>query len=631
MKLCGAVRAIVAMSVVASLGLFSGCGGGTMSPQKTTPQLRQIVITPANPPITRGATLQLRATGMFDDGVERPLDGPPRWLTSQESIATVDDQGNVKGISEGVADVSAIYHAIISTTSVTVGPPALLSIVITSSRASLPVGQWTQLGATGNFSDGTVQDLTQSVTWTSSEPAITVTTSGKAVAAATGVATISATSGSITGTVNLTVTPAVVIALNVVPASLSLSLGNSGQLTATAMLSDGTSQDVTGSVTWSASPSTVVTANAQGNITGVGKGTALVSASYQGATASAAVSVGPPALTGITIAMDQASLPVGGSEQLTASGKYSDGSAQDLTQSATWNSTSPAIASVSATGSVTAKAAGTATISVTSDSTSNSMTASVSLTVTAPVVTALKIVPGTVSLLLGGSIQLQAIATLSNGTTQDMTATATWSAMPPNVASVTASGILTATRIGSATILAQASGATGSADLTVTPLALVSYFNHAGAVATGIDGTVQLANPGFGDLCAMVYVFDQNEELNECCGCTISDSGLRTLSVLNDLTANPLTGVMPRGGEIKVVPADLSQNPQCNPSSAAPTGALVGWAANAQGSGDNVQVTETPLEATRLTSNEATFLANMCNYLQKLGSGKGICSCGTGD
>jgi trimeric autotransporter adhesin len=802
MKFSVGPRAVGVIVMLMCSGLFLSCGGGNISREtKNAAKLKQIIVAPANPQIPKGATVQIGATGIFDDGTQGALGGSPTWQTSQSAIATVDAEGNVTGVNEGVARISAVYQGITGGTDVNVGQPALLNITISPNQSSLPVGESEQLTAAGKFSDGTVQDLTQTATWNTSGTAIaSVSPLGNVVASAVGTATINASSGSVTGSASLTVTPAAVIAVNVVPATLSISLGSSSQLRALATLSNGTTQDMTGTVAWNSTQPSVATVNVQGDVTGTGKGAAQVSAAFQGMTASTAVNVGPPALVSIAVSPNQSSLPAGESEQLTATGKFTDGSVQNLTQSATWVSSGPAIASVGPNGSAVANAAGMATITATS----GSVNGSASLTVTSAAVTALNIVPTNLAISLGNSGQLQAIATLSNGTKQDMTATiawstaqsavatvtqgnvtgvgqgaaqvlaayqgmtataavavgppallsiavspnplsvpvgeseqltatgkysdgsvqnltqsatwassgsavasvsssgntvakavgtttvsatsgtisgsarvtvtaaaiitlnilpatqsivvnssrqfqavamlsdgttqnvtgtAAWSSTAPNIASVSSAGLVSAMQMGSTTILAEANNVIGSASLTVVPLSLVNYFNHAGAVKSGVDGTIQLANPGLtpGDLCAMVYVFDQNQELNECCGCTISDSGLRTLSVLNDLTSNPLTGTKPRGGEIKIVPSDPTQNPQCNPGSLAPTGALAGWGTNAQGSGSAAQVTETPFEVVPLSNVEAAFLANMCSYATQLGSGKGICSCGTGD
>jgi hypothetical protein len=323
-------------------------------------------------------------------------------------------------------------------------------------------------------------------------------------------------------------------------------------------------------------------------------------------------------------------LPLGETQQFTATGNYTDQSTQNLTQSATWISSGPAIATVSPAGAAVAKAVGTATISATS----GSATGTASLTVSPAVVTALNIVPATLSIQLGGSSQLQATATMSNGTTQNMTGTVTWSSMQPGVAIVNASGMMTAEMVGTTTILAQGSGFTASADITVMPLITVNYFNRANAQNSGYDGTVELTNPGLtvaGNLCAMIYVFDSKQELNECCGCMISDSGLRTLSLVNDLTANPLTGTYPVAGTIEIVSSDPAQNPQCNPGSLAPAGEILAWGTNVQASNGQYQVTEETFATSALNGTQSSVLATECSMLENLGSGQGICTCGTGD
>ncbi len=70
----------------------------------------------------------------------------------------------------------------------------------------------------------------------------------------------------------------------------------------------------------------------------------------------------------------------------------------------------------------------------------------------------------------------------------------------------------------------------------------VDYFAN-NTTAGAPDGTVRINNPGTtnGNLCAMIYVFDNDQEMNECCGCITTPDGLRTLSVKNNLTNNPLT------------------------------------------------------------------------------------------
>ena len=418
--------------------------------------------------------------------------------------------------------------------------------------------------------------------------------------------------------------------ITITPSNPTITKGASQQLAATGTFDDKTQQALGASVTWQTSQSAVATVNTQGNVTGVGVGVAQISAAYQGVTGTTSVTVAAPTLVSITVSPNQSSLPVGESEQLTATGNFSDGTTQNLTQSATWSSSGSAIASVSSAGAALANAVGTATIGVTA----GSFTGTASLTVTPAAVTALNITPATLSIALGSSHQLQAIATLSDGTTQDMTGIAAWSSTQPTIVSVSSGGLAIAEQVGSTTITAEGSGLTASADLTVVPLISVNYFDLASAQKSGADGTVRLTNPGLtsGSLCAMVYVFDQNQELNECCGCTVTDSGLRSMSLILDLTANPLTGKKPQTGVIKVVPSDLGQNSLCDPGSLAPAGVILGWGSNVQVlSSGTFQVTETKFVMAPLNVGETTNLVNECNFIEQSASGHGICSCGTGD
>src|SRR4029077_15878369 len=283
---------------------------------------------------------------------------------------------------------------------------------------------------------------------------------------------------------------------------------------------------------------------------------------------------------------------------------------------------------VSPTGAVLAEAVGSAILSASAAS----VTGSANLSVTSAAIVALNItlVP---PLIFGNSTQLQAIATFSDGTTQDVTTAATWSSEQPDIVDVSSGGLATADQVGSATVLAQSSGVTGSTVITVTPLITVSYFNRARAVASGVDSTVQLINPGSPpqDMCAMIYVFDDSQEMNECCGCKISPDGLRTLSLLNDLTANTLTGRQLTVGTLMIVSSNPDPSGQCDAGSPVPNGLLPGWVTNVQGTLQNPRVTEKPTAIMPLAAAEAQALSSSCGFIQTLGSGRGICSCGTGN
>jgi hypothetical protein len=160
----------------------------------------------------------------------------------------------------------------------------------------------------------------------------------------------------------------------------------------------------------------------------------------------------------------------------------------------------------------------------------------------------------------------------------------------------------------------------------------VNYFSNNAAPAP--DATVRIDNPGltYGNLCAMIYVFDADQQLTECCGCSESHNGLRTLSVRSNLTSNPLTGVVSRNGVIKVVSAAINNSP-CDPTSnVSPKANLRVWVTHIQNAvGTAYPITETESSDSTLGATELANLQAQCAYVNILGSGQGICSCGTGD
>jgi hypothetical protein len=158
----------------------------------------------------------------------------------------------------------------------------------------------------------------------------------------------------------------------------------------------------------------------------------------------------------------------------------------------------------------------------------------------------------------------------------------------------------------------------------------VNYF--ANNIAAAPDATVRIDNPGvtYGNLCAMVYVFDNDQQLTECCGCVETQDGLRTMSVKHDLTSNPLTGVVSNNGAIKIVAAATNGSP-CDPTAnVSPKANLRIWATHIGNVvGAAYPVTETESSDSPLGAAELTSLQAQCEFVNILGSGHGICTCGS--
>lgn len=161
----------------------------------------------------------------------------------------------------------------------------------------------------------------------------------------------------------------------------------------------------------------------------------------------------------------------------------------------------------------------------------------------------------------------------------------------------------------------------------------VNYFSNANT-AGAPDATVRIDNPGltYGNLCAMIYVFDADQQMSECCGCVETHNGLRWLSVNSNLTSNPLTGVKSTNGVIKIVSAAVNNSP-CDPTAnVKPTANLRSWTTHIQNKvGTAYPITETENSDSTLGATELANLQAQCAFVNILGSGHGICSCGAGD
>ena len=152
-------------------------------------------------------------------------------------------------------------------------------------------------------------------------------------------------------------------------------------------------------------------------------------------------------------------------------------------------------------------------------------------------------------------------------------------------------------------------------------------------------------DPGSGDVCANIYVFNDIQELEECCQCDLSANSLRTLSVINDLLKNPFTGSeSTEAGVIKIIgvrPASQGPPSVCKDSATIPfplADGLHAWVNHTEQMGISAPpfgfVTSTSVEGlqyARLDVGEFEELFTQCEFINVHGSGRGICTCGFGD
>src|SRR5207244_4103784 len=248
-----------------------------------------VTVSPAAASLTAGATTQLTATPKDANGAA--LSGRAvTWATSNAAIATVSASGLVTGVAAGSATITATSEGQSGTSAITVTNVPVASVTVSPTAAGVTVGATTQLTATPKDANGTALSG-RVVTWaTSNAAAATVSASGLGTGVAAGSATITATSEGQSGTAALTVTNVPVASVTVSPATASLTVGATTQLTATPKDANGTA--LSGRVvTWGTSNAAIATVSASGLARGVAAGSATITATSGGQSGSAAVTV----------------------------------------------------------------------------------------------------------------------------------------------------------------------------------------------------------------------------------------------------------------------------------------------------------------------------------------------------
>jgi hypothetical protein len=174
-------------------------------------------------------------------------------------------------------------------------PPTVATVEVAPIAADRQVGQTLQLSATVKDADGNILSG-QSVSWSSSASTVaSVSASGLVTAHALGTALITAAAGSRSGVATINVVPEPIASISVTPTIDTLIVGETVQLTATAR--DANNNVVTRPVTWTSTNASVASVSNSGLVTAIGDGVVTISASADGRSASANITVWGPCRT----------------------------------------------------------------------------------------------------------------------------------------------------------------------------------------------------------------------------------------------------------------------------------------------------------------------------------------------
>ncbi|HEX6252128.1 MAG TPA: Ig-like domain-containing protein [Gemmatimonadaceae bacterium] len=339
-----------------------------------------VEVTPSPLVVSVGQSAQLTATAR-DEGGAALTGRTATWSSSNTNVVTVTNQGVVNAVAAGTAIVTATIEGRSGSTSVTVTPVPVSTVTVTPSPVTILVQGTVALTATTRDAGGNT--LTgRAVTWTTSAPTVaTVSSSGVVTGVAPGTAIITATSEGKLGTATVTVTAtlAPVAAVTVEPSTTTIASGSTRTLTAT--VTDQNGGVLTNRVvTWSSSNPAVATVSSTGVVTAVATGavagTATITASAEGKSGSATVTVIAGPVATVRITPSSTSVPAGAKVSLSAEATDAAGNPiSGLTFS--WASSNPSVASVDGSGEVNAKREGTVTITATAAGITGSATVTI--------------------------------------------------------------------------------------------------------------------------------------------------------------------------------------------------------------------------------------------------------------
>ena len=496
-------------TITATLGVTSGTSTLTVGSAAIT--LDSIQISPTNPSIALGTTRQFTATGIYSDNSSQDLTASVTWNSSIPTAAAVSNVPGSIGLATSVAagstTITATFDGVSGNTDLTVTAATLSSIQVSPTNPIIARGMPQQFTAIGVYSDGTSQDLTAQVTWSSSDTTIAAISNsagfnGLATTILAGTATIQATlvtpSGPVSGSTTITVTGATLQSIDVTQALPFIALGTDMQFIATGTFSDSTTEDLTALVTWSSSSTAIAEiSNAPGSngvATSLSAGLATITATLNGISGSTELTVTSATLSSIEVTPTDPSISSETTEQFYASGTYSDGSVQDITALVTWSSDTTVATVSNAAGSnglAIPVASGTTTITAQFEG----ITGTSTLTVTPATLVSIAITPATPQIAAGTTQQFVATGNFNNATTQDITASVVWTSSNTNIVTISntggTNGLATAVGTGTVTITAALGSVTNSTTLTVNPVTLSSIVVSSGTGST----TISLGSP----------------------------------------------------------------------------------------------------------------------------------------
>lgn len=467
--------------------------------------------------ISNGLQGGIRAVGTFSDGSTKDITSEVIFQING-SVYIDQTTGKITTNGVGVSTITATLGDVSTVTTFHVTQATLSTINITPGAGSIAKGTYTDLRATGIFTDGTTVDLSSQITWSidgngdgldDSLIATLVRTENGLIRARgvnPGNAKIQGFFEGKSITIPLEVSPARLVSISL-GTNHSLANGLKEQIRAIGTYSDNSTMDITGSVVWSTTGKASVRNDSSlpGILHTAGEETVTITATMNDVSGTLLIQVLPAEVVSLTLSQAELTLPRGTSRKISVNGTFTDGSTRDITGDVTFTSDGDGdglddslIASVSnineTKGIIKGLQLGTSTLTVTLGKKS----ISTNISVTPAELLSISITPSSSSLPKGLKQRMGAMGFYSDSSSKDLTEEVTWNIIPANsglllpissaltgsnateIAGISNAagyrGEVTAIQIGTVDVVASFQNITGKTPLTVAPAVLKSIY-----------------------------------------------------------------------------------------------------------------------------------------------------------
>jgi trimeric autotransporter adhesin len=488
------------------------------------PQLTAIAIGPGSAQIAKGTAQQFTAKGTYNDGTSPDITALVAWNSTQPSVASVSTSLGTQGLTLGVASGSTSISASLGTVSsgastLTVSNASLASIAVTPANSTVPLATSQQFVATGTFDDGSKQDLSRNVAWTTVNAhsrIARVSTTGVVTGLGLGGETITATapSSGISASTGVTVDESSVEGINVIPVGMVMlpsglvpapvmANGTQQHMRAVAIFKDGSSLDVTGiqGMAWGSMDTAVANIVPDtGLMTTTGPGSTNITAGLGSQQGSTSVNVLTATLQSLVVGPNNAQVAQGGIQNVIALATFLAPDnltmfQQDVSNASTWSG--DANASVNYVNGLqelaTGLSSGSSNISASfAVPGSAALGGAATLNVSSGQLGSINLTPGSAAVPLDGSRQFRATGNYTDGSQVDLSLLATWGSSDDAITTVSPFGFTSASGPGqtniSASFMNPVSGTpvSGSGSVVVNPGALTRIDICAGTVSNPI-------------------------------------------------------------------------------------------------------------------------------------------------